>query len=93
MSEGVSGSARRLLSTGVTRLRGFLVLVGDRFLRHEGPQNAAALTYTTLLSLVPLMAVTLAAFSAFPVADRVYELVQDFVFDNFVPTSSEVLQQ
>ena len=48
-----------------TRLRGFLVLVGDRFLRHEGPQNAAALTYTTLLSLVPLMAVTLAAFSAF----------------------------
>ena len=93
MSEGVSGSARRLLLTGVTRLRGFLVLVGDRFLRHEGPQNAAALTYTTLLSLVPLMAVTLAAFSAFPVADRVYELVQDFVFDNFVPTSSEVLQQ
>ena len=32
-------------------------------------------------------------FSAFPVADRVYEIVQDFVFDNFVPTSSEVLQQ
>jgi membrane protein len=76
-----------------SRLRGFLMLVLSRFLRHEAPQNAAALTYTTLLSLVPLMTVTLAVFSAFPVADRVYLLIQNFVFENFVPTSGEVLQQ
>lgn len=79
--------------TAASRLRGFLTLVALRFLRHEAPQNAAALTYTTLLSLVPLMTVTLAVFSAFPVADRVYQVIQDFVFENFVPTSSEVLQQ
>jgi len=81
------------LWTGLRRLSDFLVLVAQRFLRHEGPQNAAALTYTTLLSLVPLMTVTLAVFSAFPVADRVYEVVQDFVFENFVPASSEMLQE
>ena len=81
------------IGVGLARLRGFLALVSARFLRHEAPQNAAALTYTTLLSLVPLMTVTLAVFSAFPVADRVYEMIQDFVFQNFVPTSSEVLQQ
>jgi membrane protein len=75
------------------RFYGFVRLVEERFRRHEAPQNAAALTYTTLLSLVPLMAVTLAVFSAFPVADRMYELVQDFVFENFVPTSGEALQQ
>jgi len=75
------------------QLRGFVALVAERFRRHEAPQNAAALTYTSLLSLVPLMTVTLAVFSAFPVADRVYEIIQDFVFENFVPTSSEVLQQ
>ena len=74
-------------------LRGFLALVVERFARHEAAQNAAALTYTSLLSLVPLMTVTLAVFSAFPVADRVYLLIQDFVFENFVPTSSELLQQ
>jgi membrane protein len=79
--------------TGLRRLGDFLLLVAQRFLRHEGPQNAAALTYTTLLSLVPLMTVTLAVFSAFPVADRVFEVVQDFVFKNFVPASSEVLQE
>jgi membrane protein len=78
---------------GTDRLRGFLALVVQRFARHEGPQNAAALTYTTLLSLVPLMAVTLAVFSAFPVADRVYVLIQDFVFENFVPAAGEMVQQ
>ncbi len=62
-------------------------------MRHEAPQNAAALTYTTLLSLVPLMTVMLAVLSAFPVADRVNEIIQDFVFKNFVPTSGELLQQ
>ncbi|MCB1772178.1 MAG: virulence factor BrkB family protein [Gammaproteobacteria bacterium] len=81
------------IGVGLACLRGFLGLVATRFQRHEAPQNAAALTYTTLLSLVPLMTVTLAVFSAFPVADRVYQAVQDFVFQNFVPTSSEVLQQ
>ena len=78
---------------GADRLRGFAGLVVQRFGRHKGPQNAAALTYTTLLSLVPLMAVILAVFSAFPVADRVYSLIQDWVFQNFVPTSSELLQR
>lgn len=81
------------LWTAAQRLRGFVVLVVQRFMRHEAPQNAAALTYTSLLSLVPLMAVTFAVFSAFPVADRMYDMIQDFVFQNFVPTSGEALQQ
>lgn len=93
MSSTLDAMGLARLWTGLRRLSDFLVLVAQRFLRHEGPQNAAALTYTTLLSLVPLMTVTLAVFSAFPVADRVYEVVQDFVFENFVPASSEMLQE
>jgi len=81
------------LLTLLLRFRGFVGLVANRFLRHEAPQNAAALTFTSLLSLVPLMTVFLAIFSAFPVAERVYETVLDFVFQNFVPASSEVLEQ
>lgn len=87
------GDRRRQFVTAACRLRGFLVLVAVRFMRHEALQNAAALTYTTLLSLVPLMTVSLAVFSAFPIADRVFEIVQSFVFVNFVPASSELLQQ
>ena len=88
---GVPGLSQLL--TWLGRFRGFLLLVAGRLIRHQAPQNAAALTFTSLLSLVPLMTVTLAIFSAFPVADRVYEIVQEFVFENFVPASSEVLQQ
>ena len=70
----------------------FYMLLRQGFLRHGGLQSAAALTYTTLLSLVPLMTVALAAFSAFPIADRVSLQVQDFLFANFVPASGEILQ-
>lgn len=77
----------------LSRLREFLILIAEHFAALGGPRNAAALTYTTLLSLVPLMTVTLAIFSAFPIADRVNELIQSFVFENFVPTSGVQLQQ
>lgn len=77
----------------VDRFALFFTLLGRNFVRHNGTQNAAALTYTTLLSLVPMMTVFLAVFSAFPVADKVSVLIQDFVFENFVPTSGEVLQE
>jgi membrane protein len=71
----------------------FLKLLGARFIQDQGLPSTASLTYTTLLSLVPLMTVTLAVFSAFPVSERVAEQVQDFVFANFIPASGEVLQQ
>lgn len=71
----------------------FIKLLLGGFIRHQGPQNAAALTFASLLSLVPLMAMSLAIFYAFPVADRVQQTIQDFLFANFVPTSGEVLQE
>ena len=93
MSTRFAGANVQTLMTGLARMWGFLVLVAGRFSRHEALQNAAALTYTSLLSLVPLMTVTLAVFSAFPIADRVYEVVQNFVFENFVPASGAMLQE
>jgi len=71
----------------------FLRLLFRRFAAHGGTQNAASLTYTTLLSLVPLMTVTLAVISAFPLADEMNRRIQAFLFENFVPTSGELLQQ
>mgnify|MGYP001828592941 FL=1 len=70
----------------------FMKLLFARFVANHSLQNAAAMTYTTLLSLVPLMAVTIAVFSVFPIADKVSLAVQDFVFENFVPASGDVLQ-
>lgn len=70
----------------------FLKLLLSRFMSNNSLQNAAAMTYTTLLSLVPLMAVSIAVFSVFPIADKVSLAIQDFVFENFVPASGDVLQ-
>ncbi len=71
----------------------FIRLLSARFIEDQGLPSAASLTYMTLLSLVPLMTVSLAVFSAFPVSERVTEEIQDFVFANFIPASGEVLQQ
>lgn len=56
-------------------------------------EAAAALAYTSLLALVPLMAVTLAVISAFPVFGEWREDLQDFIFLNFVPTAGDAVQE
>jgi membrane protein len=63
------------------------------FKQDAGIQHVAALTYTTLLSLVPLMTVTLALFSVFPASERMTQQVEDFLFQNFVPAAGEAVQQ
>lgn len=50
------------------------------------------MTYTTLLSLVPLSTVIFSVFAAFPMFDSVAGQIQSFVFENFVPTSSDAIQ-
>ncbi|MES9898867.1 MAG: virulence factor BrkB family protein [Sedimenticola sp.] len=80
------------LRESVFRSQAFIQLLFRHFCENRGLSNAASLTYTTLLSLVPLMTVSLAVFAAFPVADRVEEKVQSFLFENFVPASGEVLK-
>lgn len=75
------------------RIWNFHRFVGYRFIVDGGLHHTAALTYTTLLSLVPLMTVSLALFTAFPVGDRVVTQIQDFVFKNFVPASGEVIRE
>ncbi|MES9857336.1 MAG: virulence factor BrkB family protein [Sedimenticola sp.] len=72
--------------------RAFLRLLFSRFSESQGLSSAASLTFTTLLSLVPLMTVGLAVFAAFPVSDQIEEKVQSFLFENFMPASGEVLK-
>jgi len=68
----------------------FFVGVWRRFAQERGLQTAASLTYTTLLSLVPLFTVALAMSTAFPVFDEAVEALQEFVFENFLPDARGV---
>ncbi|WP_164231549.1 virulence factor BrkB family protein [Wenzhouxiangella sp. XN201] len=56
-------------------------------------EAAAALSYTSLLALVPLMAVMLGVISAFPVFDQWAADVESYIFSNFVPTAGDAIQQ
>ena len=75
------------------QVRHFFTLLVSRFVADQGLPSAAALTFTTLLSIVPLMTVVLAIFAAFPVGDRVVIQLQDFIFNNFMPASGQVIQE
>jgi membrane protein len=71
----------------------FFRLLLHHFKQDVVVQHVAALTYTTLLSLVPLMTVMLALFSVFPASERISQQVEDFLFQNFVPAAGEAVQQ
>ncbi|NQY87494.1 MAG: virulence factor BrkB family protein [Colwellia sp.] len=54
---------------------------------------AGYLSYVSLMSLVPLMVVALSIATAFPIFAEIHQSVEQFVYDNFVPTASDVVQQ
>ncbi len=61
------------------------------FLRDNCRQHAAALTFTTLFAVVPLLTVIFTLLAAFPSTQNLTQEVQDFIFQNLVPTSSEAV--
>jgi membrane protein len=68
----------------------FCSAVARRFEEDRGFQIAGSLTFTTLLSIVPLFTVALALLAAFPVFDEAGTALQLFVFEHFLPSSSSL---
>ena len=68
------------------RLGRFLAHVLRRFQQYGCLASAGALSYTTLVSLVPLVVISLAVLSAFPIFDTLRSQLLGFVFDAFVPS-------
>ncbi|MGY6553468.1 MAG: virulence factor BrkB family protein [Wenzhouxiangella sp.] len=89
------------MSTG--RARGWLIWLNPRWIKAFGRhlvqqfrddrslEAAAALSYTSLLALVPLLVVIFGVVSAFPIFERWADEVEAFIFDNFVPAAGDVV--
>ena len=77
----------------VQRLWRFVRRVARRFQEDRCQRVAGALSFTTLLSIVPLTAVTLAVLSLFPVFSVWMTVIQDFIYSNFVPAAGAVVQK
>lgn len=67
----------------------YLRLLVRHFIDDDTQQKAASLTYTTLLSLVPILTVVLVIFSSVPALEGLREQVQQTISDNLFPTASE----
>ncbi len=65
------------------RVAHFWILVGKSFQRNRGPVRAAALAYTSILSLIPVLAVVVSISTGFLQRDRGGNTVNDLL-DKFV---------
>ena len=74
------------------RLAALANYVQKRFRADRAFDMASSLSYTSLLSLVPLLAIALAILAAFPVFDGVRVQLQTMVFRYFVPEVGEQVQ-
>ncbi|MFH1804779.1 MAG: YihY family inner membrane protein [Pseudomonadota bacterium] len=60
-----------------------------RFAHDNSFQRAGALSYTTLLAIVPFLAIALTVLSAFPVFDQWKDQIMRLAFDNFLPATGQ----
>ncbi len=72
---------------------GFVQRVGREFHRDRCPQVAAALSYTTVLALVPLLAVSFSTLALVPAFRGWQQTLEAFIFANVVPARGVEIQR
>lgn len=71
------------------RVKRLALHVWKHFQEDRCLEEAASLSYTSLLAMVPLLAVVFGIISAFPVFNEWSAKLQDFIFDNLMPATGE----
>lgn len=71
------------------RLKSVLKDTVRDFKEAEIPLSASSLAYTTILSIIPLIAVSFSIFKAFGGMDRLYDTIEPFIFENLAEGSDE----
>jgi membrane protein len=82
---GRSGRVRQLAVTPIA----FALYALRRFNKDGCFAAAGALSYTALVSLVPLAAIALGSLSVFPIFGQLHDQILALVFRNFVPSIGE----
>ena len=83
---------RHRLRRALGEARWYLQQMGQQFIGHDCLASAGTLTYTSSLAVVPLMTVGFAIFSILPDFAEHQKQIADYVFANFLPSSSAALQ-
>jgi membrane protein len=67
-------------------------IASKRFFYDQYTYRAAALTFTTLLSIVPLLSVIVFIVAKFPFFDKVNTVAENYILTNFIPTSGTIIR-
>lgn len=84
---------RQTWRTSKSNLRHFARLAFAQFQEDRLNRVAQALSYTTLLSLVPLTTLAFGVFSIFPVFQKWMLVMQNYLYSHFVPAAGDVVQR
>ena len=71
----------------------FIKYLLRRIKREQIHVVAGYLAYVSLMSLVPLVVVMFSVMTAFPIFSDVRQVIEGFVYNNFLPTSGDVVQE
>ena len=63
-----------------------------RFTEDGCMQSAASLSFTSLLALTPVLAITFAILSAFPAFEGMADRIESIIFNSFVPAAGETVR-
>ncbi|MGL5949043.1 MAG: virulence factor BrkB family protein [Aeromonas sp.] len=93
MSQHTRGLARRSMTFARRDGRHFIEFISARVAQDRLTVTAGYLAYVTLLSLVPMIAVVFGMMSAFPVFKGLKHELEQFVYQNVVPTAGDTLKE
>lgn len=71
----------------------FCLFFINRILKEQVHITAGYLSYVTLMSLVPLIVVMLSVMTAFPIFTDIKEIIENFVYQNFMPAAGDVVKE
>jgi membrane protein len=71
----------------------FVLFFIRRILKEQVHITAGYLSYVTLMSLVPLIVVMFSVLTAFPIFSDIKEIIENFVYQNFMPAAGDVVKE
>lgn len=89
MASGQGMSAWQQVRSRLQVAQDFLALFWRQYLADGCRESAAALTYTTLFAIVPMMTVTFSILAAIPTLNERGDEIRQWAFDNFAPGVGE----